>query len=94
MSTGIETWNMNLLDIGPMSPFTGTEGLMVIIGLVTWILWHIIQGKMESKAYREEDQAYANKELLQQAMQVSKAETLLEAMKHYGEDFDRQLGKK
>lgn len=90
MSTGLETWNMNLLDIGPLYPFAGTEGLWFIIGLVTWILWHIIQCKIESNAYREEDQAYTNKELLEQAMQVSKAETLLEAMKDYGRDFDRQ----
>ncbi len=38
MSTGIETWNVNLLDIGPMYPFPGTEMLWVVIGIGSWIL--------------------------------------------------------
>lgn len=89
MSTGIETWNMNLLDIGPMYPFPGTEVLWVLIGIATWILWHIVQGRMESKVYEEEDQIFSDKEKLAKAMQLSAAQTLTEELKTHGSGFKK-----
>ena len=56
VSTGVETWNQNLLDIGPMYPFPGSEGLLVIIGLATWIIWHILQARQESQEIKDEQE--------------------------------------
>lgn len=42
MSTGIETWK-NLSEIGPIYPFVGAETFLVIVGLVFWIGWHVLQ---------------------------------------------------
>jgi len=81
MSTGIETWNQNLLDIGAMYPFPGTEVLWVVIGLVTWILWHVIQYKSENRVYSEEEKSFENENRLMAAMRLSAAETLDEEMK-------------
>ena len=50
----ITSWTGNIADIGPIYPMVGTEGLLVIIGLATWIGWHIIQNKLESKSYEEQ----------------------------------------
>ncbi len=88
MSTGIESWNVNLLDIGPMYPFPGSEMLLVIIGLVTWVLWHIIQVKMENRIYDREDAHYQDPAMLEKAMVLAEAETLVESMKaHDPENF-------
>ncbi len=54
MSTGIESWNVDLLTIGPMYPFPGSEVLLVIFGLATWIVWHIWQAKMETSNYADD----------------------------------------
>lgn len=81
MSTGVETWNQNLLDIGAMYPFPGTEVLWVVIGLVTWILWHVIQYKSENRVYSEEEKSFENETRLMAAMRLSAAETLDEEMK-------------
>lgn len=89
MSTGIESWNVNLLEIGPMYPFAGTEMLWAIIGIGSWIVWHLVQGRMEKKVLDEENQAFADKEKLKQAMQVSNAETLEEAMKLHANGFEK-----
>ena len=89
MSTGIESWNVNLLEIGPMYPFPGTEILWAIIGIGSWVVWHLIQGRMEKKVLDEENQAFADKEKLKQAMQVSNAETLEEAMKLHVDGFEK-----
>lgn len=88
MSTGIESWNVNLLDIGPMYPFPGTEVFWVVIGLATWILWHLIQISMENKVYNREDAHYQDSAMLEKAMTLSEAETLVEVMKaHEPENF-------
>lgn len=81
MSTGIETWNMNLLDIGPMYPFAGTEVFWALIGIATWIIWHILQIRSENRVYDEEEKKFSDKGALHKAMHASNAETLMEAMK-------------
>ena len=49
MSTnGMESWAVDLKDVGAIYPFQGSEVLMVIIGLVFWIGWHILQTRHES----------------------------------------------
>ncbi len=56
VSTGIETWNQDLLGIGPMYPFPGYEWLLVVIGLVTWIGWHVWQAMNESSELKDEQE--------------------------------------
>ncbi len=87
MSTGIETWNMNLLDIGPMYPFPGTEMLWAIIGIGTWIIWHLIQYRAENVVYDEEEASYSDQDKLKKAMALSNAETLNEAMKVHAMEY-------
>jgi hypothetical protein len=49
MSTGnFDNWDGNVLDIGPIYPFVGYEGLMVILCIVFWVGWHVIQIRMEN----------------------------------------------
>ena len=58
MSTGnIDNWDGNLMELGPLYPFVGWEGLMVVLAVIFWIGWHIVQIRSESK--RLEDQARA-----------------------------------
>jgi len=83
MSTGVSTWNMNLLDIGPMYPFPGTEMLLAIIGIATWVIWHIIQMKAENRQLIEEENRFSDKAELARAMRISNAETLNEALKEH-----------
>lgn len=49
MSTnGLESWAVDLKDIGAIYPFQGSEVLMVVLGLIFWIGWHILQTRQES----------------------------------------------
>lgn len=52
MSTGIEAWK-NLADIGPIYPFVGSEVMWVIIGLVLWIVWHVLQISAEKESHEK-----------------------------------------
>lgn len=89
MSTGIESWNVNLLEIGPMYPFPGTEMLWALIGIATWILWHVIQGAKEKKVLTEENELLSDKERLRSAIGLSSAETLKEQLKSHAEGYKR-----
>ena len=49
MSTnGMTSWAVDLKDVGAIYPFQGSEVLMVIIGVAFWIIWHIMQMRMEA----------------------------------------------
>ena len=34
---------------GAIYPYVGTEGILVIVALVIWIGWHVLQNNAESK---------------------------------------------
>ena len=52
MSTnGMTSWAVDLKDIGAIYPFQGSEVLMVSIGLIFWIGWHIIQTRQETSEF-------------------------------------------
>lgn len=49
MSTnGMESWAVDLKDVGAIYPFQGSEVVMVIVGLVFWIGWHVLQTRHEN----------------------------------------------
>ena len=42
MSTnGMTSWAVDLKDVGAIYPFQGWEVLLVILGFIFWIGWHI-----------------------------------------------------
>ena len=50
MSTiGLDSWAVDLKDVGAIYPFQGSEVLMVIIGVALWIGWHVWQARHEQK---------------------------------------------
>ena len=61
-------WQGNMLDIGPLYPGVGTEWLLVIIGFVVWIGWHIWQFRMENKNYENDLETLKQKGNLERAL--------------------------
>ncbi len=54
MSTiGLDSWAVDLKDVGAIYPFQGTEVLMVIVGLAFWIGFHVIQMRQEAAEIEE-----------------------------------------
>ncbi len=52
--TNVDSWAVDLTTIGPIYPMVGTEGLLVILGVVFWIGWHIWQFRFEQRTYDED----------------------------------------
>ena len=40
-TTGISSWAVDLAEVGAIYPFQGLELIMLLIGLVAWIWWHV-----------------------------------------------------
>lgn len=53
-TTGVTSWAVDLKDIGAIYPFQGLEWLFVILGLIFWIGWHIIQTRQETERIEAE----------------------------------------
>ena len=52
MSTiGYESWAVDLAEVGAIYPFQGWETPMVIIGVIFWIGWHVIQHRRETAEF-------------------------------------------
>ena len=60
----VESWGGTITDIGPIYPMVGAEGVLVIIGVVLWIVWHVIQAKRENRDYEEQIRKYGSPESL------------------------------
>lgn len=55
MSTiGLESWAVDLKDVGAIYPFQGWENSMVVIGVVLWLAWHVIQTRGENAEMADE----------------------------------------
>ena len=63
-TTGIESWAVDLKDVGAIYPFQGSEGLLVIIGVVTWIGWHIWQSRWEKENMRTKSKTMVTLQIL------------------------------
>lgn len=81
MSTGLETWTTNLVELSVLYPFPGTEKILAIAGIASWIIWHIVQIRMEANTMAEEDAVFQDKSKLSAARTLAKAESLSEIAK-------------
>ena len=60
----VETWTGTISEIGPMYPMVGTEMVLVVVGVVAWLVWHMVQAKRENQAYEEEIKRFGDAESL------------------------------
>ena len=69
MATGnIESWGGKISEIGPLYPFVGSELALFLVGMVLWIVWHILQVRTENRAYEDEITRFGDKETLQKIL--------------------------
>lgn len=75
MSTGsFENWAGTITDIGPIYPFVGSEGFWLVLGVIFWIWWHIVQTRRENRQYEEEVKRFGSPESLRKIVGGESAE--------------------
>ena len=65
----ISNWDGNILDIGPIYPGVGLEVPMVIVAVVVWIGWHILQIRQENRRLESQARALRQSGELQKLLQ-------------------------
>ncbi len=66
-TTPIDAWTGDLANMTFIYPFVGSEGIMAVIAIAFWIIWHIWQCKFESNTYKEDIEKHATSENLRKA---------------------------
>ncbi len=66
--TNVDSWAVDLTTIGPIYPMVGTEGILLILGVVFWIGWHVWQFRFEQRTYDEDAKKLAEPGKLEQAI--------------------------
>ena len=69
MTGNFTDWNGNITDIGPIYPFVGLEVLMVILAVIFWVGWHVVQIRMENHQLESEAQALRQGDNLPRVLQ-------------------------
>jgi len=90
MSTGLETWQGNLNEVVELYPFVGTEMMLAIAGIASWIIWHLVQIKMENTVLAEEEAVFQDKGKLAKARKIGSAESTLESAKLHAEGYEHK----
>lgn len=67
-TTNVESWAVDLADVGAIYPMVGSEVILVIIGVALWIFWHVWQIKHENATYAAEVEKYGSPEAIQKAL--------------------------
>jgi len=66
-TTNIDSWAVDLKEIGAIYPFQGSEGLLVVIGLASWIAWHVWCARWEKRTHDEQVAKFGDQEDLGKA---------------------------
>lgn len=57
METGVNSFT-SPTEIGALYPFVGTEVLLVILGVLLWLVWHLLDIRGEGKEFEEAAKLY------------------------------------
>ena len=60
----IESWAVDMADVGAVYPFQGTEFILVVVAYAAWIVWHVWQMGGEQRQHKDEVQRYGSAEEL------------------------------
>jgi hypothetical protein len=68
MTGNFGNWDGTITDIGPIYPFVGWEALMVLVLIVFWVGWHIVQIRKEHQEHEEQARALRQGDNLHRAV--------------------------
>jgi hypothetical protein len=51
------SWAVDLANVGAIYPFQGTEVLLVLLGVIFWLSFHIVQIRQENEELEGKDRS-------------------------------------
>jgi len=69
-TTLVESWSgADLSQLGPIYPMVGTETILVIVGVLFWLAFHILQARIEKREMEEDEAAARSPERLKRVFE-------------------------
>ena len=68
-TTPIDTWAVDLADVTVIYPWVGSEVIMVWIGIILWLLWHVWQVRHENAEYADQIRKSGDVETISKAIE-------------------------
>jgi hypothetical protein len=66
MSTnGMTSWAVDLANVGAIYPFQGMEVLLVLLGLIFWLGWHVLQIRQENEDLEKQARLLGEKQYVE-----------------------------
>jgi len=60
----LDSWAVDIADVGAVYPMQGSEFIMVVVAMVVWVIWHIVQIGSEQKQLKDEVKRFGSPEEL------------------------------
>ena len=61
-------WAVDLANVGAVYPWQGLEVIMVLLGVIAWIAWHVIQIRQENAEFGEDIDRHGSPESIRRAL--------------------------
>jgi hypothetical protein len=69
-TTAVETWaGADLSQIGPIYPMVGTEMILVIVGVLFWLAFHVLQAGIERRELDNDEAAARSPERIKRVFE-------------------------
>ena len=62
-------WAVDLANMGAVYPWQGLETVMVIVAVVVWLGWHIVQIRQENADLADDVARYGSPEAIRRALE-------------------------
>ena len=62
-------WAVDLANVGAVYPWQGLETVMVIVAVVVWLGWHIVQIRQENADLADDVARYGSPEAIRRALE-------------------------
>ncbi len=73
-TTGLDSWAVDIGQVGAIYPFQGLEFVMFLAGMAFWIAWHVWQIRQEDQTYEDDLRHLEDPEKLERAMRNQRLE--------------------
>lgn len=61
-------WAVDLANVGAVYPWQGLEIVLVLVAVVGWIAWHVVQIRQENADYDDDVRRYGTAESIRKAL--------------------------
>lgn len=64
----METWAVDLAEIGAVYPWQGGEKIMVLVAVIAWLVWHVMQLRAEKREFEADVAKYATPDAIKKSL--------------------------